>query len=171
MKQQPAYDKQKMRRSVKMWNEKCDDMRKIAVGMNTEKDRKGQKWDRKAPKSTEKHVITYYLPKRRENVAEGGENTGQQTGNWAVGWKGNLCGVIAGFSTTSVVFSLFSLFSVGLARQVYRLTDWRTAREITLLVSPELIRLRCNKKLVSVPYLEFKNLAFGKPNVDEKVNR
>ena len=61
------------------------------TGINTEKDRKG----------TEKHVITSYLP-RRENVAEGGKNTGQQVG-W-VGWKGNLCGAIACISDNYSVF-------------------------------------------------------------------
>ena len=54
----------------------------------TEKDRKGPKRTEKGPKRTEKgpkrtekHVITYYLPKRRENVAEGGQTTGQPAGH------------------------------------------------------------------------------------------
>ena len=46
-----------------------------AIGINTEKDRKG----------TEKHVITYYLPKWRKNVAEGGKNTGRELRFWVEG--------------------------------------------------------------------------------------
>ena len=41
-----------------------------SVGMNTEKDRKGPKRTEKDQKGTEKHVNTYYLPKRRKHEAE-----------------------------------------------------------------------------------------------------
>ena len=46
-----------------------------AVGINTEKDRKG----------TKKHVIAYYLPKWRKNVVEGGKNTGRELSFWVEG--------------------------------------------------------------------------------------
>ena len=45
------------------------------------KHQKGLERTEKGPKRTEKHVITYYLPKRRENVAEGGKTTGQMVRN------------------------------------------------------------------------------------------
>ena len=47
---------------------------KNAVGLNTEKDRKGPKRDRKG---TEKDSLVYYLPKRRRKVGDRQENNHQ----------------------------------------------------------------------------------------------
>ena len=42
---------------------------------------KHQKGPKRDHKRTEKHVITYYLPKRRKNVAEGGKTIDQSAGH------------------------------------------------------------------------------------------
>ena len=81
-----------------------------AVGINTEKDRKGPKRTEKGPKRTEKHVLLYYLPKRRRKVADRAKKTTRQQAWELLGGKATSGGVIAYFSDNYGV--LFCAFSV-----------------------------------------------------------
>ena len=88
------------------------------------------KRNRKGPKRTEKDVITYCLPKKKKNVAEGGKTTGQLAGHKAFGWEVFDVVWLPAFRTTKVSFSIFQSFSVRITRQANRQTDWHRARNL-----------------------------------------